>query len=187
VVAARPHTLRGRTQPTKALGSLTSGRFPQLARRNALHPSKSNWVGLTRSLITCVIVLNHSLDGLRFVLADFAFGQSTGCSGNASGNARRRHGYCVATRRARVQVSAAQRLPSVGLIHLAASPCRQFARVARSNGRCSRSIGSRRNRDCGRWRAPARSSTPLVRFPVQLGPRRAGQWMRLSHGDDWHS
>ena len=69
----------------------------------------------------------------------------------------------------------------------AASPCRQFARVARSNGRCSRSIGSRRNRDCGRWRAPARSSTPLVRFPVQLGPRRAGQWMRLSHGDDWHS
>src|SRR5262245_23273073 len=31
-----------RTQPVKALRLTTSGRFPQLARRNAVHASKSN-------------------------------------------------------------------------------------------------------------------------------------------------
>jgi hypothetical protein len=35
----------------------------------------------TKSSLTCVIALNHSLDGLRFFLAEFAFVQSTGKSG----------------------------------------------------------------------------------------------------------
>src|ERR1700730_4182134 len=47
--AARPHTLRGRTQPAKALGSVTSGWFPQLPRRHALHPSKFNWEASPKS------------------------------------------------------------------------------------------------------------------------------------------
>src|ERR1700730_16800998 len=48
--AARPHTLRGRTQPAKALGSITSGWLPQLARRKALHLSKSNCEVSTKSV-----------------------------------------------------------------------------------------------------------------------------------------
>jgi len=54
--AARPHTLMGRTQPEKALGSITSGWFPQLARRNALHASKSNFGVPTKSALSNGIV-----------------------------------------------------------------------------------------------------------------------------------
>src|SRR5262249_33460736 len=42
----------GRTQPVKALGSITSGWFPQLARRNALHPSKSNFCVPAKSALS---------------------------------------------------------------------------------------------------------------------------------------
>src|SRR4030081_1470956 len=53
--AARPHTLRGRTQPAKALGSVTSGWLPQLARRKALHLSKSNCEVSTKSAVSGLI------------------------------------------------------------------------------------------------------------------------------------
>src|SRR6266403_218007 len=57
--AARPHTLMGRAQPVKALGSITSTWFPQVVRRNALHSSKSNRGVRTKSTlsggIACVV------------------------------------------------------------------------------------------------------------------------------------
>jgi hypothetical protein len=54
--ASRPHTVMGRTQPVKARGSMTSGWFPQLVRRNALHASKSNFGVPTKSTLSNGIV-----------------------------------------------------------------------------------------------------------------------------------
>src|SRR5262245_6114843 len=55
----------GRTQPVKALGSITCGWFPQLARRNALHPSKSNFCVPAKSALSngvaCAIASGSAL------------------------------------------------------------------------------------------------------------------------------